>query len=521
MKIPFLTFAIYSLLILITTIEGKHGKGSGKESTIKEVSKKSPSPPPAPPPPPPPSLCQAVTANITYNIHRNKPCSNANPCFVVVNTTLNTSTSCLTWSPSSYWDGSHCMCRCELMGGVLDNKAMTCTFKSSRIIYTNSADPVFLAPIACGTWLGFRDSAWSGSWFASECLAILQNRWENKEPVVNPCDVDKYTTGCRFFDTKQRMVPLCRQSNSTECGVQIVCPSPNPCGLGPDIDSNLDNAFLSCDSCQTQTYLALNVSANETNCAAWTPYAFVLDGYCVSSCGRMDGKCTLGNGAIIPHCNTTRETKINEIIDISPDICSVPMPSDTFTGIRNGFCGMSRVPNSPCLVSTNCTNGALCFIMEGVSFNILPYESSINVPLCKGDPSIRCKIEYPCNEPFEEASFNCSDNKLPPILSEAIYAPMGVRSCKWFEIRDTITVVFWALSLICITSCLGRPDHALAGDPGGLMCLWFLLVLVCMALSCVWEFVLGIFGFVLLSICAVFIFRRFLSFPYEIMPVVS
>ena len=127
----------------------------------------------------------------------------------------------------------------------------------------------------------------------------------------------------------------------------------------------------------------------------------------------------------------------------------------------------------------------------------------------------------PCNESMKEEPFNCSHNKFPPILSKAIYAPMGVRSCEWFEIRDIITVVFWALSLICIASCLGRPDHPQASDPAGLACLGFLLFLACIALACVWEFVLGIFGFVLLSLCAVFIFRRFLSFPYEVMPVVS
>jgi len=495
MHITFIIFFIFVLSVPDSVCRGGSAGGghsshsSGSHSTvISGPARGSYSPPPPPPPPP----CQAVTASVSGNILRDRPCVDTAPCLVVVNSTANTSDLCLAWSPYSFWDGSSCVCRCELLGGKMDTSAVaptiTCSLNGIGLkIYnkTTSEAKLYLAPIQCGVWLGARDSAWDKSWFGSGCFSILDNRFAKNPVSVRECGVDRFTTGCRFLDTSQRWVPNCRESNLTECGVQVVCPVQNPCGLGLDIDTNLDNKFA---TCAAKTHLALNVSADETNCYLWNPHAFLLDGYCVSACGRLDNQCIL-NGIHVPPCNTIRSFQDDSVVSISPEICSVPMPPDTYAGFRNGFYGMSRIENSKCLVTPNCTSLVMCFKIEGLDITPLSYALSSDIPLCMGNLSQRCKIEYPC--PLPDTPFQCSSGVLG--ISEAIYTRFGVYSCPWFSVRDGFIIFLWACSFLGSCVWLGNDDTAKKYHLSHLgtcefIFLYLLVASFWVGVSCVWDF---------------------------------
>jgi len=458
----------------------KSGSGSATKSSYSALNnggKTSSSPAPSPPAARP---CQALSASVSTNILRDMPCAEAVHCFVVVNKQANSEILCLQWSPNAYYDGLNCVCRCELLGGALNVSAAvpekTCVLQDRVLEIYNMSRPdveMFLAPIKCGTWLGARDSAWNQSWFNSDCFSIMDNRYGNNPVSVRNCDVDRYTSGCRFLDTNQRWVPECRHGNLTECGVKVPCPAQNPCGLGSDIDYNLDNMF---SSCAAQTHLALNVSADEDNCLLWHEFAFLLDGFCVSSCGRIDNQCVL-NGVSIPPCNTVRSFQDGSILSISPEVCSVPMPSDVFAGFRNGFYGMSRVQNSECSVMPNCTSWFMCFRIEGLSITPLSAEKSKDLPVCNGGPSLECKIEYPCFVPDAVTPFECKSGFL--LISQSIYSQFGVYSCSWFTCRDIITTILWIFSFPCV---------CYFGKGSNFIDTYFILViLVCIGVSCVWE----------------------------------
>ena len=468
---------------------------------------------PAPPP------CQPVTGSVSANILRDNPCVETSPCSVVVNSKANTAELCLLWSPNSFWDGSQCMCRCELLGGVLDRSATvpmnTCLLNGVGVAIYSKLTPnagIYLAPIACGTWLGARDSAWEKSWFASDCFSILENRLEAGPASVHECGVDRYTTGCRFLDTNQQWVPECRTSTITECGVKVACPSPNPCGLASDIYTNLNNDVA---NCATQTHLAVNVSANATTCYDWNEYAFLLDGYCVSSCGRFDNQCVL-DGVHVPPCNTVRSFEDNSISSISPEICSVPMRSDAFAGFRNGFYGMSRVKDSKCLATVNCTSRVLCFTIEGLDITPLAYELSAKIPVCIGDISKRCKIEYPCSIPVIPSE--CSSGVLG--ISEAIWVGFGVYSCPWFTARDGIIVFFWIGSFFWVFTWLSDMDTIEKYNLKELSCFGFIVVYLLatsfwIGVSCVWDFAIVLATiYQALSLVVPFVFRKLYSCFY-------
>lgn len=494
---------------------GSSGRGSSKSSSFGLVSGGSSSTVSGPPPPPPPPPCQALSDSVSLNLLRERPCSEKNPCAVVVNGDANTAELCLTWSPNSFWDGSKCMCRCELLGGALDMSSAvpmnTCVLDGAGVSYHNQTGhnaKLFLAPIKCGTWLGARDSAWKMSWFASDCFNILENRFADDLASVKGCGVDRYTTGCRFLDTNQRWVPECRTSNLTECGVKVACPPQNPCGLGATIDANLDNAV---SNCPTQTHLALNVSADETNCYSWNENAFLLDGYCVSSCGRLDNQCEL-DGVRVPPCNTVRTFQDNSIISISPTICAVPMPSDTFAGFRNGFYGMSRLKGSQCLLTVNCSSRFMCFHIEGLDVTPLFYSLSAKIPVCNGDLSQRCKIEYPC--PVLEIPVQCDSGVLG--ISEAIWVKFGVYSCPWFTARDAFIIIFWIFSFFRVYGWLCgaviAKQYNLDQLSGlGLFFIYLLALSFCVAVSCVWEFAIMLFLVIELSNWAIVPALEYLS----------
>ena len=405
--------------------------------------------------PPPPLPCQPATASVSFNIHRNNPCVSS--CAVVVNREANTTQLCFAWSPNAFWDGDSCVCRCELLPDNNSTIANQCTLNDTMVITPyNSSDMqhYYLAPIQCGAWLGIKDSAWQSSWYQSECVAILENLLEDI-PNVTTCDTHQYTQGCRFLDTNQHLVPRCRETNNTSpCGVMLPCPNRNPCGLGADITTNIA-------LCNTSRLLALNVSATEDTCYNWSKTAFLLDGKCVASCGRFyETRCVV-DGLSIPPCEISGGI-------ISPAVCSVPMSLDSYAGIRNGFYGISRVINSQCLVTLNCTES--CFEMEGFNVTFLPYDGSQQIPLCVGDARQICKIEIPCDT--NNAGSLCSVTILG--LSEAIYK--SVDNCTWFQARDAIVVLLWCVSLGC-SVIVDAPSST-----------WRLLqLLIWAALSCIWE----------------------------------
>jgi hypothetical protein len=442
--------------------------------TVKSPAPSTKKAPPAPSPPAAPS-CQGVGDMVSANILRDRLCADA--CFVVVNAGSNTSEMCADWSPYSFWDGKNCVGRCELLGG--NSSALECTLGGVTIPKYSKSTPgmqMYLAPIRCGAWLGVRDSASNASWFASGCFSILENRLATEPANVSECGPDKRTVGCRFLDTNQSWVPACRGSGLNECGVEVQCPDRNPCKLSADIDTILRSNF---STCKTQTHLALNVSADETNCYSWTEFAFLLDGYCVSSCGRMDNQCVLG-GVEVPPCVTQRNGSI------SPGVCAVPMPSDRFAGFRNGFYGKSRVKNSQCLVTRNCTSwGPLCFHIEGMFVTPLEYSLSSSIPVCVGDSSTICKIELPCF--VDEPPVKC-DAAIG--ISQSIYKRFNVYNCEWFKWRDGVMVACWVV--FGLLGCIALA--ALEDNP------WtFLLCWCCCFCAVVWEFAIGpiLFGVVL------------------------
>ena len=366
----------------------------------------------------------------------------------------------------------------------------------------------YLAPIKCSAWLGALDSAWNRSWFSSSCFSILKNRFTPSIASVSKCDVDTYTTGCRYLDSDQHFVPECRKSSSSsssssqsynnnnddECGVNVQCPDQNPCGLGRYIETNLDSKF---SACNTKTHLALNVSVTEEeNCYSWNEYAFWLDGFCVSSCGRIDNQCVL-DGVTVPKCVTVRDyNHDNAILSNSPEICSVPMPYNSFAGFRNGFYGMSRDIGSKCLAVTNCSNSPyMCVKIEGLDISPLADAGLINkLPFCMGNPNIQCKIEYPCYEDGLIQPEKCGVLGVSYWLYTAMMGVYSNNSCNdWLKYRDIVTIV--CLVIVFFFCLFG---YYSANDKSESVCFaWTALMIVGLVCALVWEFamVLGGVGF--------------------------
>ena len=115
------------------------------------------------------------------------------------------------------------------------------------------------------------------------------------------------------------------------------------------------------------------------------------------------------------------------------------MRPDAYSGVRNGFYGMSRVLGSQCLYSTQCSNPSFCQQVEGLNILLLPNFTQANsLPVCMGDPSTECKIEYPCPIP-PPAPFEC-DSDFQQVSGD-IYTRMGAYECWWFTFRDVVIVV--------------------------------------------------------------------------------
>jgi hypothetical protein len=397
--------------------------------------------------------CAPVTASVFTNVARPLPCEEETPppCMVVVNDLANTTALCAEWSSSAFWDGAACLSRCDALGGVLtDSGERWCLLEERAVVnfdayvqleehgfdsasmHGHTVHPsLFMAPIRCGTWIGVRESARADSWYApSPCSAILENPDDTAAPAdVSPCGIDRYTAGCRVLGA---WVPECRgggRDDDGACGVPVPCPEPNPCMLDHTVRLNVGKECKA-----SRTYLALNTTATPANCHQWTQWAFVMpaDQSCVSSCGVVDYQCTLPeeDGEPIPVCGAA-----------ATGVCAVPMPSNAFTGVRNGFFGISRAPSSSsCEYSTNCSADD-CVMVEGVNVSKLAdhQSTSSSIPLCRGNLSEVCKIEYPC--PAVQMPFQCHGDLH---ISRAIYTRMGVYNCTFFIIRD------WSLFILVI-----------------------------------------------------------------------
>jgi hypothetical protein len=500
------------------------------------------------------TACEAVTATVSINIQRKNPCVDTNKCIVVVKADANTYQLCSSvWSPYFIWDGSSCVCRCELFGGRLNMSAAvpaeTCIVNGisvemynnnntdnnnkSKALSSNSSS--YLAPVKCGTWMGALDSVWNQSWFSSSCFSILKNRFTPSIASVSECDVDTYTTGCRYLDSGQKFVPECRKkkvssssSNSSsvndvllldeKCGVNVPCPDRNPCGLGRYIETNMDNNRFS--ACNTQTHLVLNASVTkEENCySSWNEYAFWLDGFCVSSCGRIDNQCVLQQQlpgttttttATVPRCVTVRDyNHDNAILSNSPEICSVPMPYNSFAGFRNAFYGMSRDIGSKCLaVTSNCSKSPsssspsssyMCVKIEGLDLSPLVDPVLINtLPFCMGDPNIQCKIEYPCDGDTMMTMSPIQPSDCGVLgTSYLIYTAMGTTTTSnyycndWLMTRDWITIFFFVVVFfLCLYGFYSETNHSDSNFR-----VWIVIAVVGMACAIVWEFFLVLGG---------------------------
>jgi hypothetical protein len=163
--------------------------------------------------------CQPVTSDVSFN-RANTICESPDVCVVVHNPNANTTASCLAWSPMAYWDGKNCIGSCELLGGVMVG-ARGCSMPGTV--------DVELPFIHCGTWLGERDSAWAKSRYKSECVQILENRWDTGPAITSACTATRYTLGCTMPETNPTPVPLCRNSTLGTCGVATPCQSNAKC----------------------------------------------------------------------------------------------------------------------------------------------------------------------------------------------------------------------------------------------------------------------------------------------------
>jgi hypothetical protein len=135
------------------------------------------------------------------------------------------------------------------------------------------------------------------------------------------------------------------------------------------------------------------------------------------------------------------------------------MPSNAFAGFRNGFYGMSRAIGSRCLVATtNCSSQQfMCFDIEGLRLTPLAYEQSRHIPICIGDNSVQCKIEYPCPADTLDVSNACTEVLR---ISRAIYTLFNVYDCTWFLVRDVIIIAHLVLVFAGLVFFLIAPDKA-------------------------------------------------------------
>jgi hypothetical protein len=433
------------------------------------------------------SKCRAISGNVTDNMIYTDLC--ASSCYVVVNHVVDDPVVCIKWSMYASWDGSHCFARCEAMGGVLVNRTV-CTIRDSVLagLYNKTGPAVALSvvPVACGTWMGVLDSARFDSWYNSPCFSILTNR---SSPNINisACGASVRTTGCRVMETKQQWVDECRLSNSTQCGVKVPCPAPNPCGLGSKF---IENLIGDKNGCQASSRLVVNISVDaNSSCTDWTDHAFRYNGYCVSACDNTADECVLDRKRIQPCLNLT-------LGHPQLSLCYVAMPFSVETGLRNAFYGLTANSGFECNYRVLPQN--FSFIQTDFSEGLWISDEfpSYALPDCNGNVTMDCRIRWPCPPPapyvYVIPKKECGFLR----ISQLMYESMGVYDCGWPLARDAVTVILWwavvSLVWIGVSERHVRPDVTKS-----------LLVLLALGLVVVWEFTIALI-FVCYVVVAIF-----------------
>ena len=380
--------------------------------------------------------CQSASSDIKANMMPTAKICTSSPCVVVVNQ-LATAAACSEWSPTAFWNPLSNICaeRCErLPGSTMGRDAhgsAICLSHQQAIEAFNASAPQPLAsvPIACGTWLGQQESMWNQSWFSSACSAIVMG----PSLAAVPCDQSYYTDGCRI--TGHTWIPNCRDGSAFPCGVSVPCPNPNPCGLGGTVSANR----LKTGCTNSLLYVALNTqAANESACLNWIPTAhWTDDGMCISSCGNVDGVCTL-NGRAVPQCSATQA------------ICAVPMPTNVWTGFQYAYMGRSSYTsgnNEHCYVLISATKPKLDSLTQRLWLNIedLFVSPVFNItdldifPSCIGQPL--CIAEYPCSTVETVQQKSC---EFIPFWGWASVQGQTVL-CNYLFVKNILVIIAWII----------------------------------------------------------------------------
>ena len=380
--------------------------------------------------------CQPASSDIKANMMPTAKICASSPCVVVVNQ-LDTAAACSVWSPTAFWNPLSNLCaeRCERLPGSTMSRdtqgRAICLTDQQPIAAFNASSPQALAsvPIACGTWLGQQESMWSQSWFTSPCSAIAMG----PSLAAVPCDQSYYTDGCRI--TGLTWVPNCRDGPTFPCGVSVPCPNPNPCGLGSTVSANR----LKTGCTNSLLYVALNTgAANESACFSWIPTALWTDDeMCISSCGNVDGVCTL-DGLPVPQCSATQE------------ICAVPMPTNVWTGFQYAYMGRSSYTsgnNEHCYVLISATKPKLDSLTQRLWLNIedLFVSPVFNItdldifPSCIGQPL--CIAEYPCSTVETVQQKSC---EFIPFWGWASVQGQTVL-CNYLFVKNILVIIAWII----------------------------------------------------------------------------
>lgn len=190
-------------------------------------------------------------------------------------------------------------------------------------------------------------------------------------------------------------------------------------------------------------FVALNTSVTDwPDCLNWIPTAvWTDDNMCISSCGKVNGACTL-DGLAIPQCGTAAKQ----------DLCAVPMPTNVWTGFQNAYWGRSSYTNSNgqhCYARISATSQhndeqklLLWFSIEDLYVSPVLFANLtelIDLPICTGQQSTVCIVEIPCYE-AKQCNFNPFLNWLGVAYSETW--------CNYMLAKFIMTLVAWIFLLL-------------------------------------------------------------------------
>jgi hypothetical protein len=217
--------------------------------------------------------------------------------------------------------------------------------------------------------------------------------------------------------------------------VKIPCAGPNVCGLSTNFTTNMLRGET---GCKTPVRLVVNTEYNSTSCGNWTATAFEYAGKCVSACDNTADECML-DGEEIPQCDPRLYTEST--------ICYVPMPANVEVGLRNAFYGLNKDTGFRCLLTVLPQQNKSIGYQEAEGLFITDLMPEYDLPYCIGNTSIECIILWPCEDIQSIANRREEESTCGFLISRAIYSPMGVNDCKFFNGRDAVIVICW---VICI-----------------------------------------------------------------------